>query len=281
MEDTTMKERYRQIEGCCFDSNDKTFLSVDFTTDCPKRRAGKPCSYCYVEAARNIRCNAKKVYEYRPYQHEVMNLSKGMIARLNGNGGIRLFSFGDYMPEHDADIQAFLDDCLKVGLKVKVITKQPSFVHKYHDHKALNVIHVSVDNVGDGLPWDEAKALRSQYTKVRIRCAILHDEDIPALDFVDIFTLNHAKGLKRLGYTCYQRHRGSFDRIIKLYPGIESRLCCFTGSCATCSLKCAQYSATLQDKWHLYKPLERGKDHERKENEENLSPGLPLDGLHG
>jgi len=213
--------------------NIKTLYSVDFTTDCPKRRKGKACKYCYVECARNVNFNAKKIHNYLSYKREILGFRKSTIDTLNSVGGIRLFSFGDYMPEHDADIRQFLDDCEYVGLKVKVITKQLMFVLKYNDHPAINVINISVDNVGDGVNWKLAKIFREKFSNVKIRCAIMKDEDIEALSFVDIFTFNHSRGLKKYGYKKYKK-----AEVKEWHKKLDGKVCCFSGKCSDCELKC-------------------------------------------
>lgn len=221
----------------CIAKNSKTIESVDFTTDCPKRREGKACVYCYVEAARRAGYNAKTVIDYACYAGEVKRYSKAKIAKLNAAGGIRLFSFGDYMAEHDQDIKSFLMDCEAVGLQVKVITKQPDFIHKFHDFKAIRVIHISVDAINHGVDHDVAKDLRSRYNKVLIRCAIMRDEDVKTLDFADILTFNHARGLAQFGYRLYRPAK------VQEWAGkLPGKVCCTTGECATCPIKCGLIS---------------------------------------
>ena len=216
-------------------ANSKTGNSVDFTTDCPKRRDGKACKYCYVETARTMGYNAKNIIDHCAYTGEVKRFSQKKIDFLNECGGIRMFSFGDYMPQHDAEISAFLMDCASVGLKVKVITKQLAFVDMYHDASAIAVINISIDAVGDGVDHDKAKEYREKYSKVRIRSAIMTDADVDTLAFSDVFTFNHAVGLKQYGYRKYSKQNVA-DYAAKL----GNRVCCTTGKCFTCPLKCAQ-----------------------------------------
>lgn len=214
--------------------NAKTIESFDCSTNCPKRVAGRPCSYCYVEASRAIGYNAKKICSACTYNHEVLRFRREKIDKLNSVGGIRMFSFGDYMPQFDDMIESFLDDCLKVGLKVKVITKQTAFIDKFGLHPAINVINISVDNVGDGVPWDIAKEYREVFPKVRIRSAIMRDSDVEALAFSDVFTFNHASGLKKYDYKKYRK-----AEVQAWNEKLEGKVCCASGGCKNCSLKCA------------------------------------------
>lgn len=218
----------------CISDNSKTIHSVDFTTDCPKRREGKPCKYCYVESARDRKYNAKAVYN-ATYQGEIKKFTSSKIAKLNAVGGLRLFSFGDYMPEHEADCRAFLDDALTMGLKVKAITKQPAFVETFADHPAMAVTHVSIDNVGDGMAWSTAAELKAKHSKVLIRSAVMVKEDLEALPVCDIYTFNHAPLKAKHGYSSFNgKHRALFNS-----EGVaKGKTCCVSSSCTTCELKC-------------------------------------------
>ena len=226
-----------KIESC-ISKNQKTIKSFDCTSNCPKRRAHNECKYCYVSAARRKGWKPKFVYDYKPYQHEVLRYKKVTIDKLNKAGGIRMFSFGDYMKEHDNDIKMFLDDCETIKLKVKTITKQVSFIDKYHEHKAIAVIHISVDTIGCGVPHDVAKAYRAKYDKVRIRAVILQDSDIIDLSFSDVYTYNHASNV---GFHRY----GTAERIEKSKEyGILKKTCCLIDmekgeNCTNCRVKCS------------------------------------------
>lgn len=211
----------------CLGKNGKTIRSIDLSTDCPKRQAGNPCKYCYVEASRSSGYRAKLVYTRAEYKGEILRMTRKMINRLNACGGLRLFSFGDYISWMDPDIERICNDAEKKGLLLKAITKQTEFVHKWHDR--MNVIHVSVDNVGCGVPWDEAQNLRKMYPNVRIRAAVMRWEDLDALRFVDIITLNHAMN----GYHLFSA--AEKKAISETYP---MKVCCLSGSCETCEIKC-------------------------------------------
>jgi len=231
MEDETMQGATVRVSA--IHSNSKTGQSIDLTTDCPKRRNGKACKYCYVEQSRTIGYNAKIITEHCPYQGEIKRFSAAKVAFLNRCGGIRMFSFGDYMPEFKAEIVQILADCLAVGLEVKAITKVPEFVTEFHDHPAIRRINVSIDNVGDGVDWKIAKSLRKSFSKVRIRCAVMVPEDVQAMEFVDVFTFNHASGLAKLGYRKFSK-----SQVIDYAGKLDGRVCCTTGKCETCPLKC-------------------------------------------
>jgi hypothetical protein len=221
--------------------NCKTFKSLDLSTDCPKRRTNNSCPYCYVEAARKASFRAKTIYQDLPYKNEILRMRPQTLIRLNNCGGLRIFSFGDYMNWMDKDLDQVISDANVVGLRLKAITKVPEFVKKYAEK--INTINVSVDTIGHGMPWDIAKDLRSRYKNVWIRSAILFPCDVEELEWTDIMTLFHgrAKGF----------HHFTKNEKQKLYTKYPDKFCCITGKCITCSLKCrsleAQESSSIAD----------------------------------
>lgn len=215
----------------CICKNKKTFKSLDLSTNCPKRIAGNPCKYCYVECARKKGFNAKTVYNKIDYNGEILRMRRDTIDKLNSMGGLRVFSFGDYIHEiMFDDMMQIVTDAKLVGLKLKAITKVPMFVELFHNF--FNIIHISVDNVGCGIDWNESKTLKSKYPNVLIRAAIMSHDDVQALEpWCDILTFNHAdNGFKRF----YPEERSKYAEI---YPG---KVCCQTNKCETCTVKCGQ-----------------------------------------
>jgi hypothetical protein len=208
--------------------NCKTFKSLDLSTDCPKRRAGDPCPYCYVEAAREAEFRAKIVYQELRYKNEILRLRPQTLERINNCGGLRIFSFGDYMPWMDDDLYRVIEDANQVGLKLKAITKVPEFVEKFAGK--VDTINVSVDTICHGMPWDIAKDLRDRYDNVWVRSAILYPRDVEELMWTDIMTLFHgrAKGF----------YRFNKKEKLELYNKYPDKFCCITGRCITCRLKC-------------------------------------------
>lgn len=261
----------------CISTNSKTMKSIDLTTNCPKRRAFEklksdlmllgvivdtaeqckellntttdvevkkllinavyPCSYCYVENARKAGFNAKKVYDQCLYTGEILRFNQNTIDKLNDVGGMRTFSFGDYEEWMDAQIMRIVTDAKARGLKLKAITKVPAFVEKFHDY--FNIIHVSVDNIGDGVAHDIALQLKTKYPNVLIRSVVLKDADLEVLEPIsDIITFHH-------GRDAYHNYR--HDEVMKfteMYPG---KVCCQTGKCATCPVKCGELKVGVRN----------------------------------
>ena len=223
----------------CIMNNQKTIKSVDFTTNCPKRQNGNPCKYCYVECSRNVGYNAKKVIDEIPYNGEVKRLTKATIEKLNNVGGLRLFSFGDYMREQYNHIYQFLTDCRAVGLKVKVITKQVNFVDDFYNEfeDVFSIIHLSIDNIGNGVDWKVAQEYKDKYSKVIIRSVILKNEDLEVLEGIsDILTFNHANVKNSIPDSInYKLKPALFNHYKEIYA---DKVCCNTGNCSTCPIKC-------------------------------------------
>ena len=207
--------------------NGKTYRSFDLSTECPKRLSGNPCPYCYVEAARKAGFRGKTSCLRVPYEGEILKLRKSTIERLNRCGGLRFFAFSDYMEWMDEDLMRAIEDSRKVGLLIKAITKVPEFVEKYHQY--FRIINVSIDSLGHGMNWEDAKSLRKSYKNVLVRSAVMSWEDVDALGWTDILTLNHGPN----GF--YHFKRKEKEDLVEKYG---YKMCCVTGRCETCTLKC-------------------------------------------
>ena len=208
--------------------NMKTIRSFDLTTKCLRS-----CPYCYITYHRNKDFFAVVECDHCEYTGEILRMRPETIARLNSIGGLRCFSNADYQPRFYDTMKQMLDDCLKVGLSVKVITKQEQFILDFHDHPAVRVINVSVDSLGlknAGFSMRKAKQLKA-YPKVRIRSVILNETDFEMFKDSDIVTFNHgANGFHNFS---------SRERLeIAQKYGIEDKTCCLTGKCLTCKVKC-------------------------------------------
>jgi hypothetical protein len=128
----------------------------------------------------------------------------------------------------DNDLDQIINDADQVGLTLKAITKQPDFAEKYASR--IKTINVSVDSLGFGVPWDIAKNLREKFSNVFVRAAIMSPEDIDRLNWVDIITLNHGQN------KFYHFPKKEKEELAMLYP---DKLCCRTGHCWDCRIKCA------------------------------------------
>ena len=158
----------------------------------------------------------------------MLRIRKLTIDKLNSCGGLRQYSFADYEEWHDPEIEKMTKDAQKIGLKLKAITKQPKFIEKWHDR--YNVIHVSVDSCGTGVPLDEAIELRKRYKNVRIRLAVMSHEDVEKYgEIVDNIVFNHAIN---------DFHKFTKAEIAKYAEKYPSKVCCQTGHCYTCKVKC-------------------------------------------
>lgn len=219
-------------------SNSKTVMSFDPTTICPLQRAGKPCEYCYVQTQRRNGGWLKKgMSKYDPYDDFVLRLRQESIDELNDVGGMRMFSFGDYLPQFKKDVDRFLYHCSLRKLGTKAITKQIKFIKTFHDYPSLKTIHLSVDNLKGNvgrspITHPMAMKIRQLYKKVKIRAVVLSHEDLEYFgkqDWVDILTLNHgANGFHM--FTAKER-----DEAVENHPG---KICCAHKTCAACEIQC-------------------------------------------
>jgi hypothetical protein len=177
-----------------------------------------PCSYCYVEQARKvavhefnkgknisevIAAKAKPVYETTPYRGAILKWTQKKIDDLNARGGLRLFSFSDYVRDwHHDNVKLLLDHAKQRGLSVKAITKNPEFVEDFADRGIT--INVSIDDgvlgQNGGLAWDLAHDLKSQNPNVKVRTVAMNLEEYKnyatltwkgMTNFIDVITPYH------------------------------------------------------------------------------------------
>lgn len=110
-------------------ANGKTGASGDFTTVCPQMMFNRGCWYCYRRAAMEKGVNNKLVAQNVWYTGEILRIKDADITALNKNGGLRIQSFGDWMPHFSAMLADVLYDAELRGLQVKIITKEPSMIN--------------------------------------------------------------------------------------------------------------------------------------------------------
>ena len=108
--------------------NGKTGASGDFTTLCPQMFYNKGCHYCYRLASLKSGVNNKLVGVNVWYGGEILRIKDKDVDMLNKNGGLRIQSFGDWMPQFSAQLADMLYDADMRGLQIKIITKEPSMI---------------------------------------------------------------------------------------------------------------------------------------------------------
>lgn len=108
--------------------NTKTGGSGDFTTVCPQMYFNGGCFYCYRREALETGVNNKLVAEKVWYTGEILRMTATDISAMNAAGGLRIQSFGDWMPHFTAMLADVLYDAQIRGLQVKIITKEPDMV---------------------------------------------------------------------------------------------------------------------------------------------------------
>lgn len=170
--------------------NTKTGLSIDFTTNCPNRYnpAKGPCPYCYVEHGRladqlfNMKGGAKALTpegQVLQYDNDILGWNGDLIRELNKDGGLRMFSFGDYIQDQQFDhVGRVLHDASQKDLYIKAITKQKEFVDDWGNHPNLR-INISTDNVpreisANAPSVDEAMDWKAGRSNINIRAVALN-----------------------------------------------------------------------------------------------------------
>jgi len=215
-------------KGKFLHQNQKTAASVDFSTTCGKRSCNTgSCLYCYVDEGRVINkerdkaiaaggtvkdtglgsAQAKTDKLEHNFDPEIFNkMPKSVIDAFNQDGGLRMFSFGDYRDGIDnANVKATLDAALERGINIKAITKSEEFVEQFGDHPALR-LNVSMDKVPTDVSnaWTAEKAIaaKQRYPNLRIRSVALNEKEIDEFGkmtmpdgspLIDVITLYHGK----------------------------------------------------------------------------------------
>jgi hypothetical protein len=217
--------------------NQKTGLSIDFCTDCAARHVKGPCPYCYVDALRTagmgtdlkiIPAHGPKIGEY-PLTEEIRNMPDELVDILNRDGGLRMFSLGDYRPKIDEkNVQRALEQAHEKSLYIKAITKVPEFVRKFGDDPLMR-INVSVDNLprwmSNAPTIDEADALKAGRENIAVRSVALNEAEAwenAADPRINIVTLYH--GPTNFDKQSGKRTNNLFKIISRQNPGILRRM---------------------------------------------------------
>lgn len=163
-------------------------LIAQWYDDALKEGIQVPCSYCYVEQARRkaiqFQQQGKSITGVRfamaktsiraiPYNGALLNerrFSDKKINEMNKRGGLRMFSFSDYIRAvHRVQIGKMLRDAAKRLLSVKAITKVAEFVEDFASTGIT--INQSLDAMNPmfGMDWDLAVQNKEKYPNVKIR----------------------------------------------------------------------------------------------------------------
>jgi hypothetical protein len=208
-----------------FHQNGKTGNSIDFSTSCAKRGCGAgACAYCYVENARVLAkafgqsSQPKLEGIENVYRDEVLRMPKNLIEAYNMDGGLRMFSFGDFRPNVDDDgVARLLADAQKRGLYIKAITKEIELIKRFGKHPNLRA-NLSVDNVprevSHSFTLDEAIAVKKEYPNVRLRVVALSLDEakmFAANKEVDVITMYHGKS----NWTSTGEYTGNLTKLIR------------------------------------------------------------------
>jgi hypothetical protein len=223
-------------------ANQKTGLSIDFSTICPlKCSKTGPCVYCYVEHGRileDLAAAGKPVKSTgmpgkgmveNPYRGEIKLWPNDLVREINSDGGLRMFSFGDFRPGIDDDnVRALLGDAEAKGLLVRAITKQFDFVDRFGDHPNLR-INISTDpfvprEISNAPTIDQAVQWAGGRENVKIRTLAFTEDQARELlqdPRVNVVTLYHGPvNVRRDG----QRHDTLFQIVMEQNPALADRM---------------------------------------------------------
>lgn len=252
--------------------NNKTGLSLDFSTSCPKRGYGGcgsgACAYCYVEHERILKgqgetgAKAKNMVE-NDYEDEILRMPAELVTNLNRDGGLRMFSFGDFRPDiDDANVARALEDAKKRGLYIKAITKEPELIRRFGDHPNFRA-NLSIDYIkrdaSNAFTVEDAMAIKAGRPNIKIRGVALNRdqaERMAADPRIDVITLYHGKTGDSLlkivmdqnpkladkfgGVEGLRAELNSWENMIPKNSWVKDfmarnkgRVCCGGGNCAT------------------------------------------------
>jgi len=263
--------------------NKKTGLSVDFSTSCPKRHSGfGACPYCYVDNDRvakdlKIGIMTGKPVTDNPYTDEIMKMPADLIWELNKDGGLRMFSFGDFRPGiDDKSVIGLLNDAQARDLHIRAITKQKEFIERFGDHPNLR-INISTDpylprEMSNAPTVQEALQWAGNRGNIKIRAVALNEKQAEKLatdSNIDVVTMYHGftnfdgktgvrhdklwkivstqnpdlvkkVGAKRLKaeLDTWENMGANSKKFRRVDQKYKGRLCCGGGKCSRDSTKC-------------------------------------------
>ena len=249
---------YNQFEQGQVELKDLTEQSVwvNLMDQARKEAIDVPCSYCYVEqnrrnavilhneGAAKSRVDYEKVktmitaIPYTDYllKRNTKGKNKGeyvftdeMVKEANQRGGLRMFSFSDYIKSaHRVQIELLLEQAKLRGLSIKAITKRPEFVEDFA-HTGIT-INVSIDNEGTGMDHAIAYRLAKKYSNVHVRTVAKNPADFVKLgkdSKIGIITLFHGdKANTPPGYESMSYKSTAVKEIIAKEPNLRNRTCC-------------------------------------------------------
>lgn len=117
---------------------------------------------------------AKKQEEYRSYMSEILRMGKKMVNKLNGEYGLRFYSFSEFTAAFIVENMQQIRDASLKGLKGLAYTKEAEFARIF----ATTGMNINISTYGrmvngevvedtkQGASWAEVQQLRKQYPNV-------------------------------------------------------------------------------------------------------------------
>lgn len=155
-------------------------------------------AYKYAQAA----SWAKKVNRFSAYVDEIARFSKRTVTKLNGQYGLRFYSFSDFSPAYFLETMQQIEDAAVMGLKGLAYTKSADFVKTFGDTNMLinmgTFAYVGNGQVVEdsmyGMPWKQAQELRKEFPNASVVMVATNDTVLEwALDqdWIDIVIPHH------------------------------------------------------------------------------------------
>jgi len=225
--------------------NQKTLLSLDLGTICPKEVNGNPCRYCYKHQLHAL---------YKQFKPNILYcapiFNSGYMAIfleefrkiVEDNFSFRAFAISDIMPQHIRFWRKVFTFIRSRGFRVHAITKQYKIIKRIED--CVDIIQLSVDKHGNHVHNATMASMTARNpSKYKIRCAALNEDELwYFLPKVDIVTLYHGPK-KYLNVPTFKYTMGKYyNKFAKQVEGEYAKehcvtVCCTTGHCLDCQ-KC-------------------------------------------
>jgi len=194
-----------------------------------------------------------------------MYMPKQLVEKFNADGGLRMFSLGDYRPGIDnGNVRAVLSDANKRGLFIKAITKQKDFIDDWARHPNLRA-NISVDalprHMSNAPTVEEALSWAGGRDNIKVRAVALNDAQAewfgndPRIDIVTLYhgitdtdklmkliTKQNPKLVEAIGETALRKElatwgfkKGYRKKLEEKFP---DKICCQSGKCGGDRTKC-------------------------------------------
>lgn len=158
---------------------------------------------------------------YQPYTDQLSHVSKDVLKYVNAMGGVRIHSSNDFQMRNIVDYLQFFAEMASMKLMSHSYTKNLTFAEIAG--KLGGRVNVSIalngdfstgiqENISEGAPWGEARALQKRNPNVGVMAMITNDDQLSFVlntDWVQMTIPFHSSGIESeytdaLRWTSYQ-----------------------------------------------------------------------------